>query len=72
MLSGSSPARSTFGHHAVVLRRNHERSPDWYSAEKIWTELIVKSKGNALRLTGRVIEELRQKRYPKLLMKQAS
>jgi hypothetical protein len=40
--------------------------------ERVWTELIVKIKGDAWKLTDKAIEELRQKRYPKLLMKQAS
>jgi hypothetical protein len=40
--------------------------------ETVWTELIVKVKGDTWKLTDKAIEESRQKRYPKLLMKQAS
>lgn len=40
--------------------------------EKVWAELIVKIKGDAWKLTNKAVEELRQRRYPKLLMKQES
>jgi len=40
--------------------------------ETVWTELIVKIKGDAWKLTDKAIEELREKRYPELLMKRAS
>lgn len=40
--------------------------------ETVWTELIVKIKGDAWKLTDKAIEELRQKKYPTLLMKQKS
>jgi hypothetical protein len=40
--------------------------------ETVWTELIVKIKGDAWKLTDKAIEELRQKKYPTLLTKQKS
>lgn len=35
--------------------------------ERVWTELIIKIKGESWKLTGKAIDELRQKRYPELL-----
>jgi predicted nucleotidyltransferase component of viral defense system len=35
--------------------------------ERVWTELIVRIKGDAWKLTDKAVEELRQKRYPGLL-----
>ena len=35
--------------------------------ERVWRELIVRIKGDAWKLTGKVLEELRTKRYPGLL-----
>jgi hypothetical protein len=35
--------------------------------ERVWTELIVRIKGDAWKLTDKAIEELRQKSYPGLL-----
>ena len=35
--------------------------------ERVWTELIVRIKGDAWKLTDMAIEELRQKKYPDLL-----
>lgn len=35
--------------------------------EKVWTELIVRIKGDAWKLTDKVVEELRRKKYPGLL-----
>ncbi|MGC2211571.1 MAG: hypothetical protein WA602_00015, partial [Silvibacterium sp.] len=40
--------------------------------ETIWTELIVKIRGDAWKLTDKAIVELRQKKYPNLLTKQKS
>ncbi len=34
---------------------------------KVWTDLIVRIKGDPWKLTGKVVEELRQKKYPNLL-----
>ncbi|MHB8536153.1 MAG: hypothetical protein ACYDBW_12005 [Sulfuricaulis sp.] len=34
---------------------------------KVWTELVVRIKGDPWKLTGKVVEELRQKKYPNLL-----
>jgi predicted nucleotidyltransferase component of viral defense system len=34
---------------------------------KVWKELVVRIKGEAWKLTDRALEELREKRYPKLL-----
>jgi predicted nucleotidyltransferase component of viral defense system len=34
--------------------------------ERIWTELIMRIKGEAWKLTGKAIEELRKKKYPNL------
>lgn len=35
--------------------------------ERVWRELIVRLKGDAWKLTGKVLEELRNARYPELL-----
>ena len=35
--------------------------------ERVWRELIVRIKGDAWKLTGKVLEELRTKKYPGLL-----
>lgn len=35
--------------------------------ERVWSELIVRLKGDAWKLTGKVLEELRSKRCPGLL-----
>jgi predicted nucleotidyltransferase component of viral defense system len=34
---------------------------------RVWKELVVRLKGDAWKLTGKAIEELREKKYPKLL-----
>jgi hypothetical protein len=34
---------------------------------KVWTELIALIKGDPWRLTDKVVEELREKKYPNLL-----
>ena len=34
---------------------------------KVWKELVVRIKGDAWKLTDKAVEELREKRYPKLL-----
>jgi hypothetical protein len=34
---------------------------------KVWKELVVRIKGDAWKLTDKVVEELRAKKYPKLL-----
>ena len=34
---------------------------------KVWTELVARIKGDPWKLTGKVIEEFRQKKYPNLL-----
>lgn len=34
---------------------------------KVWTELVVRIKGDPWKLTDKVVEELRQKKYPNLL-----
>jgi predicted nucleotidyltransferase component of viral defense system len=36
--------------------------------ERVWTDLIVRIKGDAWKLTDKVLEELRMKKYPGLLM----
>jgi len=38
-----------------------------HAFERVWSELIVRIKGDAWKLTEKAIEELRQKRYPGLL-----
>lgn len=35
--------------------------------ERVWRDLIARIKGDAWKLTGRAIEEIRQKKYPDLL-----
>jgi predicted nucleotidyltransferase component of viral defense system len=35
--------------------------------ERVWRDLIARIKGNAWKLTGKAIEEMRQKKYPDLL-----
>ena len=35
--------------------------------ERVWTELITRIKGDAWKLTDKVLEELREKKYPGLL-----
>ena len=35
--------------------------------ERIWRELIVRIKGDAGKLNGKVLEELRTRKYPGLL-----
>ena len=35
--------------------------------ERVWTELIARIRGDAWKLTDKVIEELRTKKYPNLL-----
>ena len=35
--------------------------------ERVWRELIVRIKGDGWKLTGKVLEELRTKKYPGLL-----
>ncbi|MDR3572361.1 MAG: nucleotidyl transferase AbiEii/AbiGii toxin family protein [Anaerolineaceae bacterium] len=47
------------------VRFNDDEAIDAF--EKVWTELIIKIKGDAWKLTDKAIEELRQKRYPNLL-----
>jgi predicted nucleotidyltransferase component of viral defense system len=37
-----------------------------HAFERVWNELIVRIKGDAWRLTDNAIEELRQRKYPKL------
>jgi len=34
---------------------------------KVWKELVVRIKGDAWKLTDKVVEELREKKYPALL-----
>jgi hypothetical protein len=36
--------------------------------ERVWTELVVRLKGDGWKLTDKVIAELRGKSYPKLLV----
>ena len=36
--------------------------------ERVWTELVVRLKGDGWKLTDKVIAELRGKGYPKLLL----
>jgi hypothetical protein len=36
--------------------------------ERVWTELIARISGDSWKLSAAVIEELRAKRYPALLM----
>ena len=36
--------------------------------ERIWTELVIRIKGDAWKLTDKVLEELRAKKYPGLLI----
>jgi hypothetical protein len=38
-----------------------------HAFERVWLELIVRLKGDAWKLTDKVVEALRQKRYPGLL-----
>ena len=38
-----------------------------HAFERVWTQLIVRIKGDAWKLTETAIEELRQKKYPRLL-----
>jgi hypothetical protein len=35
---------------------------------KVWSQLIVRIKGDPWKMTDRAVQELRQKRYPKLLI----
>lgn len=37
---------------------------------RVWTELVARIKGDAWKLTDKVIEELRQKKYPSLLKRE--
>jgi len=34
---------------------------------RVWKDLVVRIKGDAWRLTEKAVEELREKKYPKLL-----
>jgi hypothetical protein len=35
---------------------------------KVWSQLTVRIKGDSWKMTDRAVQELRQKRYPKLLI----
>ncbi|MBI2290295.1 MAG: hypothetical protein HYU73_08155, partial [Betaproteobacteria bacterium] len=37
---------------------------------RVWTELVARIKGDAWKLTDKVIEEFRQKKYPSLLKRE--
>jgi len=39
---------------------------------KVWTELVARIKGDPWKLTDKVVEELRQKRYPNLLSRSSA
>lgn len=37
-----------------------------HAFERVWKELITRIKGDAWKLTGKAIEELREKKYPNM------
>ena len=49
----------------VAVRFNEEDAI--HAFERVWTELISRIKGDAWKLTDKVLEELRAKKYPGLL-----